>query len=249
MKNSKIISLIIIVFLIFAALLLNFSYLKNSFAEFNKAISSLKVAKEFIPENLEKVDSFGNLTKLRKTTALVSFEQEDLSLFQKFFPVLLEKKFGLKNVSLNIIKQYASFNNKKIFNCNIKFSGDYTQFLRAVNNNFPVVFVNKLEMNGASYSAELYGYVADMMPEFIYTEGVNAYSLFRQIGRVDEEGKKVFEGAVTFTKDKITYFLFPVTEAKSFFVCENIVGYLRSTNDLGESFLILPIENDLSIRE
>jgi hypothetical protein len=249
MKNSKLISLAIVILLVLMAVFLNFSRLKNSFVDLRKAISLLGETKTSIMVDSGADVSFADLVELRNKMALVSFEKEDLSLFQKFFPKLLEKRFGLSNISFNIIKQYASLNNKKIFNCNIKFSGDYTQFLKAANNNFPLIFISKLEVNGSVFSVDIYGYVTDLTGEFIYEEGIKSYSVFEQLGVMEKGDKKIFENSLVFVGENNVYFLKPTVEAKSYFVCENIVKYLQTKTYKNSTFLVLPVKDDFSVQE
>lgn len=248
MKNSKIIFLIIVA-LILAAGWLNFSELKTSFIEMEDAFASLKIAKTTVPIKLGDGIGLGTLMAERDKLALVTFEKEDLDLFQKFFPILLEKSFGLSLISLKITKQYASLNNEKIFVCRLQFTGDYRQFLKAINDNFPLLFVNKLEPNGSAFSADLYGYVTDEAQSFVYSKATKAYSIFEQIGVVGEKKGKAFDGGLSFAKDGNIYFLKPRLEAKSYFVCKNAVDYINKNIVGSKTLLILPINNDLSIRE
>jgi hypothetical protein len=248
MKNSKIIFLIIVL-LILAGAGFNFSGLKNSFIEMKGALTLLGTARTSVAMRLNSEPVFNSLMVARNRLALVAFEKEDLDLFQTFFKTLLEKSFGLSSVSLNITKQYTSLNNEKVFVCRLQFTGEVRQFLKAINDNFPSLFVNKLEAKGNAFSADLYGYVTDEAQSFVYDNTVKAYSIFEQIGIVAEKNGKPLAGVFSFTEDGNIYFLKPRLEAKSYLVCKNAVDYINK-NILGnKTFLILPINNDLSIRE
>lgn len=248
MRNSKIIFLIIGL-LILATVGFNFSGLKNSFVEMKGALASLKIAETSVTVRLNNEPVFKPLMAARDRLALVAFEKKDLDLFQKFFQTLLEKRLGLSSVSLYITKQYTSLNNEKVFVCRLQFTGEVQQFLKAINDNFPSFFVNKLEAKGNAFSADLYGYVTDEAQSFVYDNTVKAYSIFEQIGVVAEKNGKPLTGVLSFTKDGKLYFLKPRLEAKSYLVCKQALTVIRENIGGNPTFLILPVNDDLSIRE
>jgi len=248
MKNSKIVFLIIAL-LILAAVRVNFSALKNSFLERENALASLKIAETFVQIAPNSVPAFNTLMAVRAKLALVTFGKEDLVLFQKFFPTLLEKSFGISSVALSMTQQYATLNKEKIFTCSLQFTGDYRQFLKAINANFPSLFITRLEAKGNAFSADLYGYVTDAALSYIYTDTVKAYSIFEQIGVMAEPDGKPLATGLSFTKDGKLYFLKPVLEAKSYLVCKQALPAISKNLGGNQTFLILPINADLSIQE
>lgn len=247
MKNSKIIFLIIGLSILVAAGV-NFSGLKNSFLERKSALAALKIAETSITITSSSAPGLKTLMAVRDKLALVTFEKEDLDLFQKFFPTLLKKNFGLSSVSLNMTQKYISLNNEKVFACRLQFTGEVRQFLKAINDNFPSLFVNKLEAKGNSFSADLYGYVTEEGQSFVYDNTVKAYSIFEQIGVVAEKKGKPLAGVLSFTKDGNIYFLKPRMEAKSYLVCKQALPVISKNLGGNPTFLILPINDDLSIR-
>jgi len=246
MKNSKVVFLIIGLSIL-AAVGLNFSGLKNSLLERKNALAALKMAETSITITPSSAPGLKTLMTVRAKLALVTFEKEDLALFQKFFPTLLEKSFGLSSVSLNITQQYTTLNNEKIFTCRLQFTGDYRQFLKAINENFPSLFVNKLEANGEAFSVELYGYVTDEAQSFVYDNTGKAYSVFEQIGVMAQTEGKPFATELSFTKDGKLYFLKARLEAKSYLVCKQALLAIKENIKGNQTFLILPIKDDLSI--
>ena len=247
MKNYKLISFILIILLITGAIFVNFSGIEKSFKSLEESISLLKETQASITVNPENNASLTDFLELRNKMSLVSFDKDDLSVFQKFFPIILEKEYGLSNVALTITKQYSSLNDKKIFGCNIKFNGDYTQFLKAVNDNLPLIFIKNYSINGDVSSADIYGYVTDLSGNFVYDGTVKVYSIFEQIGIGNIGEGKVFEGAIVYVKDGTTYFLRRIPEVGTYLTCSNTVKFLQTANS-SKTFLVLPVKDDLSIQ-